>query len=238
MTTLKGLVHLQGTLIWLPCTILFFAASTALNSGLRKTPLINPTLVTIAAIVAILIGTGVPYKTYSEAVAILHYLLGTAVVALALPLYRNIRRLQGRCIRIGTALFAGSIASILVGLCIAILAHASASTVLSLAPKSATTAVSLEISRKIGGIPALTAALTILTGIIGAVGGPYVLDFLRIRQAEVRGLAMGVASHGIATARAFTEGEVAGSFAGLGMVLNALLTALLVPLLVRLIGYG
>jgi len=238
MTTWKGLVHLQGSFIWLPCTILFFAASTALNTGLRKTPLINPTLVTIAVIAVILIATGVPYKTYFEAVAVLHYLLGTAVVALALPLYRNIRRLQGQCIRIGTALFAGSLASILVGLWVAILAHASASTVLSLAPKSATTAVSLEISRKIGGIPALTAALTILTGIIGAVVGPYVLDFLRIRQAEARGLAMGVASHGIATARAFTEGEVTGSFAGLGMVLNALLTALLVPLLVRLIGYG
>jgi predicted murein hydrolase (TIGR00659 family) len=238
MTTWIGLDHLQGTLIWLPCTILLFAASTALNWRLRKTPLINPTLVTIAAIAAILICTGVPYKTYFKDVAILHYLLGTAVVALALPLYRNIRRLQDHCIRIGTALFAGSVASILVGLSVAILAHASASTVLSLAPKSATTAVSLEISRLIGGIPALTAALTILTGIIGAVVGPYVLDFLRIRQPEARGVAMGVAGHGIATARAFTEGEVAGSFAGLGMVLNAVLTALLVPPLVRLVGYG
>jgi len=172
MTSWIGLDHLQGTLVWLACTILLFAASTALNWRLRKTPLINPTLVTIAAIAAILICTGVPYKTYFKDVAILHYLLGTAVVALALPLYRNIRRLQDHCIRIGAALFAGSVASILVGLSVAILAHASASTVLSLAPKSATTAVSLEISRLIGGVPALTAALTILTGIIGAVVGP------------------------------------------------------------------
>jgi putative effector of murein hydrolase len=77
-----------------------------------------------------------------------------------------------------------------------------------------------------------------MTGMIGAVGGPYVLNALGIRAPEARGFAMGVASHGIATARAFAEGEVAGSFAGLGMVLNAVLTALLVPPLVRLVGYG
>lgn len=238
MMTWKGLVHAHGAIVWLPCTILLFVGSTALNRRLGKSPLINPTLLTIVTIAAILIGTGVPYKAYFDDVAILHYLLGTAVVALALPLYRNIRRLQGQCIRIGTALFAGSLASVLVGLWIAVLAHASAATVLSLAPKSATAAVSMQISRIIGGIPALTATLTISTGIIGAVLGPYVLDFLRIRQPEARGFAMGLASHGIATARAFTEGEVAGSFAGLGMVLNAVLTALLVPPLVRLMGYG
>jgi putative effector of murein hydrolase len=84
--------------------------------------------------------------------------------------------------------------------------------------------------------PAVTATLTIMTGIIGAVGGPYVLNTLHIRAPEARGFAMGVASHGIATARAFTESEVAGSFAGLGMVLNAVLTALIVPPVVRLFG--
>ena len=182
--------------------------------------------------------TGVPYKSYFESVAVLHYLLGTAVVALALPLYRNVRRLKGRRMGMTAALVAGSLTSILVGLSVAILAHASASTVLSLAPKSATAAVSMEISRIIGGAPAVTATLTILTGIIGAIAGPYVLDTLRIVEPEARGFAMGVASHGIATARAFSEGEVAGSFAGLGMVLNAILTALVVPPVVRTMGYG
>jgi putative effector of murein hydrolase len=96
----------------------------------------------------------------------------------------------------------------------------------------------MEISRMIGGVPALTATLTILTGIIGAVGGPYVLNAAQVLAPESRGFAMGVASHGIGTARAFTESEIAGSFSGLGMVLNAVLTAMLVPPLVRLAGYG
>jgi predicted murein hydrolase (TIGR00659 family) len=232
------LLHLQGALLWLPATLLLYVGSSALHRRLDKAPIANPTLLTIAALVLVLACTGVSYSSYFEGVGVLHYLLGTAVVALALPLYRNARRLRGRCVCMAVALVAGSFASIFVGLFVAILAHASASTVLSLAPKSATAAVSMEISRQIGGLPAVTATLTIMTGIIGAVGGPYVLNGLGIRAPEARGFAMGVASHGIATARAFAEGEVAGSFAGLGMVLNAVLTALLVPPLVRLVGYG
>lgn len=229
------LLHLEGALLWLPCTLLLYAGSSALHRRLNKAPIANPTLLTIAVLVLVLACFGVPYKTYFDSVAILHYLLGTAVVALALPLYRNAGRLRGRCLGMGLALVAGSLASIFVGLLVASLAHASASTILSLAPKSATAAVSMEISRLIGGAPAVTATLTIMTGIIGAVGGPYVLNALRIRTPEARGFAMGVASHGIATARAFTESEVAGSFAGLGMVLNAILTALIVPPIVHLL---
>jgi predicted murein hydrolase (TIGR00659 family) len=238
MIDLEKLLHLQGAVFWLPCTILLFAASSLLYRRLHKAPIANPTLLTIAALAVILASIGVPYKSYFEAVAVLHYLLGTAVVALALPLYRNVGRLKGRRMGLAAALVAGSLTSILVGLSVAILAHASASTVLSLAPKSATAAVSMEISRIIGGAPAVTATLTILTGIIGAITGPYVLNIVRILEPEARGFAMGVASHGIATARAFSEGEIAGSFAGLGMVLNAILTALVVPPVVRFMGYS
>jgi predicted murein hydrolase (TIGR00659 family) len=231
------LPHLQGAIVWLPCTIMLYAGSSALHRRLDKAPIANPTLLTIATLVLILAAGGVPYKAYFEGVAVLHYLLGTAVVALALPLYRNANRLHGRYVCMALSLVAGSLASIFVGLVVATLGHASASTVLSIAPKSATAAVSMEISRLIGGVPAVTATLTIMTGIIGAVGGPYVLNALRIHAPEARGFAMGVASHGIATARAFTESDVAGSFAGLGMVLNAVLTALIVPPVVRLFGF-
>jgi len=233
---LSKVIHLQGAPLWLPCTLILYAGSSALHRRLDKAPIANPTLLTIAALAVVLTLAGVPYKTYFEGVAVLHYLLGTAVVALAIPLYRNVTRLRGRWLGMALALVAGSLASLFVGLFVATLAHASASTVLSLAPKSATAAVSMEISRLIGGAPAVTATLTIMTGIIGAVGGPYVLNATRIHAPEARGFAMGVASHGIATARAFTEGEVAGSFAGLGMVLNAILTALIVPPVVRMLG--
>ena len=229
---------INGPIFWLPVTLVIYAASNALYRRYNKAPLLNPTLLTIVCIAPVLIISAVPYQKYFEAVAVLHYLLGTAVVALALPLYNNLKRLQGRCLTMTLALFAGSLASILVGLAIATLAGASAFAILSLAPKSATAAVSMEIAHLIGGAPAVTGVLTILTGIMGAVAGPYVLDLAQIRTPEARGFALGIASHGIATARAFSEGEIAGSFAGLGMALNAVLTALVVPLVVRAFGFG
>jgi predicted murein hydrolase (TIGR00659 family) len=229
---------INGPIFWLPVTLVIYGASTALYRRYHKAPLLNPTLLTIAGVALILMITAVPYPKYFEAVAVLHYLLGTAVVALALPLYNNLKRLQGRGLTMALALAAGSLASILVGLAVATLAGSSAFAILSLAPKSATAAVSMEIARLIGGVPAVTGVLTILTGIIGAVAGPYVLDLAQIRAPEARGFALGVAGHGIATARAFSEGEIAGSFAGLGMALNAVLTAMVVPLVVKAFGFG
>jgi predicted murein hydrolase (TIGR00659 family) len=232
------IASIHGPLLWLPVTLAIYAAGTALYRGFNKAPFLNPTLLTIAGVAAVLMTASVPYEKYFEAVSVLHYLLGTAVVALALPLYGNLRRLQGRSVALVLGLVAGSLASILVGMAVASLAGASKFAILSLAPKSATAAVSMEIARLTGGVPAVTGVLTILTGIIGAVTGPYVLDLAGIRTPEARGFALGVASHGIATARAFSEGEIAGTFAGLGMALNAVLTACVVPFLVRAFGFG
>jgi putative effector of murein hydrolase len=227
---------LQAPLFWLPFTLGVYACSVVLFRWSGKSPLLNPTLLTIVGVAAGLALSATPYTRYFESVAVLHFLLGTAVVALAVPLHRNLARLKGHTWHMARALAAGSCASILVGLAVAIVAGASSSTILSLAPKSATAAVSIEISRLIGGAPAVTAVLTILTGIIGAVVGPYVLNLAGTRTPEARGFALGVASHGIATARAFSEGEIAGSFAGLGMALNAVLTAILVPPIVGILG--
>ena len=106
MIEVGKLIHLQGAIVWLPCTIVLYAGSSALYRRLNKAPIANPTLLTIAALVLILGGCGIPYNTYFESVAVLHYLLGTAVVALALPLYRNASRLQGRYISMALALIA------------------------------------------------------------------------------------------------------------------------------------
>ena len=109
---------------------------------------------------------------------------------------------------------------------------------LSMAPKSATAAISMAISERIGGIPALTAVLTISTGITGACLAGYVLRFVGVKEWHARGFAMGLSSHGIATARAFQENEVAGTFAGLAMALNGIATAALVPLILELLDRG
>ena len=224
-----------GTALWLPVTLaIYFAANETYRISGKK-PLLNPTLLTIAALCALLIIFNVRYTAYFEAVRILHYLLGTAVVALAIPLHRNLQGLMRDWRAILVALLAGSLTSIVAGLTIARALGASPSTLLSIAPKSATTAVSMEIARGIGGIPAVAAALTILTGIIGAVLGPYILTWCGVHSPAARGVALGTASHGIATARAFSECERAGCCASLAMGINAVLTALLVPMIVSAI---
>jgi putative effector of murein hydrolase len=227
----KLMAAFHGSMFWLPLTLAIYSGATVLYRRYNKASFLNPTLITIAGVASVILVWQVPYKAYFEAVSILHYLLGTAVVALAIPLYHNLNRLRGCWLTMSLALGAGSLASASVGIAIATLAGASTSAVLSLAPKSATAAVSMEIAGLIGGLPAVTGVLTILTGIIGAVVGPYVLDLAQIHGPEARGIALGVA-----TARAFSESEITGSFAGLGMALNAVLTAALLPTLIKFLG--
>lgn len=218
--------------LWLPLTVGIYWISSELHRLLGRSALLNPTLLTIVALCGALIGLQVPYAAYFESVNVLNYLLGTAVVALAIPLYRNLRSLLRELPLITLALAAGSLTSILCGLALAKALGVAPAMLLSLAPKSATAAVSMEIARGIGGFPAVTACLTIFTGIIGAVLGPYILTWAGVDCPAARGVALGTASHGIATARAFSECELAGCCASLAMSLNAILTALLVPAII------
>jgi predicted murein hydrolase (TIGR00659 family) len=215
--------------LWLPLTVGVYWVASELYRRLGRSPLLNPTLLTIVTLCGALIGMQVPYAAYFESVNVLNYLLGTAVVALAIPLYRNLRSLLRELPFITLALAAGSLTSILCGLALAKAFGVTQGMLLSLAPKSATAAVSMEIARGIGGFPPVTACLTIFTGIIGAVLGPYILSWTGVDCPTARGVALGTASHGIATARAFSESELAGCCASLAMSLNAILTALLVP---------
>jgi len=219
-----------SSVLWLPLTVALFCAATRVYLASGKSPLLNPTFLTLAGVITLLVTFGVAPTDYFESVRILHYLLGTAVVALAVPLARNLARFTGDWWMLAAALAAGSLTSAVVGMLVASELGAPAELVRSIAPKAATAAVSIEIARGIGGLPPVTACLTVVTGIVGAIMGPYGYG------PASRGLALGAASHGIATARAFAEGEATGCWASLAMGLNAVLTAILVPLLVAVFG--
>jgi putative effector of murein hydrolase len=133
-------------------------------------------------------------------------------------------------------LLTGSLTAAFSAIAVARLFDASLPTQLSLAPKSVTTPIAMGIAESIGGIPSLTAVLVIATGILGAVAGRYVFNFLRINDPAIRGFAIGIASHGIGTARAFQISEQSGAFAALAMGLNGALTALLLPYLLSRLG--
>ena len=193
----------------------------------------NPVLLAIVIITAFLMATDTPYPRYFEGAQFVHFLLGPATIALAVPLYLHWPRLKRMALPLIVALFAGSITAALSAVGIAKLLGATPGTVFSLAPKSVTTPIAMGVAEQIGGIPSLTAVLVILTGIIGAMGFPTLFKLLRIRDHAAQGFAVGVAAHGLGTARAFLISEEMGAFSALAMGLNGLLTAVLLPLLLR-----
>jgi len=197
-------------------------------------PLLNPVLLAILLIAAVLLPTGGDYERYFEGAQFVHFLLGPATVALAIPLYKELANVRRALVPLMASLVVGSLTAAGTAVGLAWLAGASRETLASLAPKSVTTPVAMGVAESLGGLPSLTAAVVILTGIVGAALGPPVLDLARIRDPRARGLAMGTASHGIGTARALQMGRVAGAFAGIAIGLNALATAVLLPLLWRL----
>ena len=226
-------VYLSTTpLLGLTITLAAYLVGTWLFKNSGNNPLINPVLIAVTAIVALLWATDTPYETYFDGAQFVHFLLGPATVALAIPLYNQFHQVKKTFGALIAALLCGSVTAAVSAIGIAWLFDGSKQTLLSLAPKSVTTPIAMGITEKIGGLPSLTAVLVILTGIIGAVFGRIVLNLVRVKDMRARGLAIGVASHGIGTAAALQTSEVAGAFAGLAMGLNGIATAILIPVLI------
>lgn len=217
-------------------TVLAYLAAVRISRLSGGYALLNPTLVTILLVTSGLKLSGMSYDTYQHGATVVSFLLGPAVVLLAVPLYRQTALIRASARLIAGALAVGLLAGVAGGVAIAWLLGGTHETILSLAPHSTTAGIAIGIADRIGGAPALTAVLVCATGITGAVLGPFLARTLRIRDERVVGLAMGISAHGIATARALQRSEVAGAFAGLGMSLNGVLTAVLLPAAVSLLG--
>ena len=221
----------RDPLLWLTLTLVAYGIGDALFKASGRRPYVNPVLIAVALLAIALRVSDTPYATYFEGAQFVHFMLGPATVALAVPLYANLPRVRAVVLPMLAALVTGSVVAMASAVAIAAALGVPADILLSLAPKSATAPVALGVSETIGGSPTLTAVLVILTGMTGAIVATPLLNLLRIRDWRARGFAVGVASHGIGTARAFQVNETAGAFAGIGMGLNALLTALIAPLL-------
>ena len=216
-------------LLWLTVTFVAWLAADALARRSGRNPLVNPVLIAVVLVGTLLKLTGTDYKVYFGGAQFVHFLLGPATVALALPLHRNWPLVRRNLLPMAAALVVGSLTAIASALAIAASFGVPRSVLVSLAPKSVTAPVAMAISEGLGGEPALTAVLVIATGIVGAVMVTPLMNAMGIRNFAARGFAVGLASHGIGTARAFAVDPVAGTFAGLAMGLNAIMTALVAP---------
>jgi predicted murein hydrolase (TIGR00659 family) len=225
----------QSPLLWLSVTLLVYAIADAVSLRTHRHPLANPVLHSMWIIGAFLLLTGTSYTSYFAGAQFVHFLLGPATVAFAVPLYENRKVVATAILPMLVALAAGSVTAVASVVLLAEAAGLPRAVILAMAPKSVTAGVAMGISESLHADPSLTAVAVILTGIMGAIAVTPLMNRMLITDFRARGFAVGIAAHGIGTARAFQVDEVAGVFAGIAMSLNALVTSLLVPLAVTLL---
>lgn len=211
----------------------------AMFKGLQKKTgwvLLNPILFTIAALILFLKLSGISYETYNEAGELIAFWLKPAVVALGVPLYLQLEMIKKQWLPILLSQLVGCLVGVISVVLIAKGLGASPDVICSLAPKSVTTPIAMEVSNATGGIPSLTAAVVVMVGLFGAVFGFKVLDMGRVKSPIAQGLSMGTASHAIGTSAAMEVSRKYGAYASLGLTLNGILTAILAPMVLRLMG--
>ncbi|KAF0811857.1 Inner membrane protein YohK [Andreprevotia sp. IGB-42] len=220
----------SAPLLWLAVTGFAYLLAEKIYHRARHFPLLHPVLVSIALVAALLLLARVDYADYFVGARPLHWLLGPATVALAVPLFDNLQRVRSLLLPLTIALLVGGLVGIVSALGLAHLFGLSWPVQLSFAPKSVTTPIAMALSDHLGGLPALTANIVIITGVVGAVIVVPLLRWLKVDGDIERGFALGVAAHGVGTARAFQLSPTAGAFAGLAMGLNGIWTSLILPL--------
>lgn len=199
--------------------------STKAHAALGAPVFLHPLLLSIAFIAGVLEATGIAYQDYYRSAEALHLLLGPVVVLLAVPLWRQLPTIRDLGPGLLVVLLIGAIVGIATSAGVAMFLEASPELVSTLAPKSVTTPVAIKLSESLGGVPAITALIVILTGLVGATIGWPLLKAMGIHDVRAKGFAIGIAAHVIGTARVFQIDQQGGAFASLGMILNALMTA-------------
>lgn len=198
---------------------------------------LNPILITIAALIALLQLTGISYETYEQGGQYIDFWLKPAIVALGVPLYQNLGQIRRHLLPILMSQLVGCLVGIVSVTLIASALGASHEVIVSLAPKSVTTPIAMEVCKTSGGIPSLTAAIVVIVGLFGAIFGFKILEVWHVHNPFSQGISMGTAAHAVGTSRAMEKGETYGAYSSLGLILNGVLTALLTPFVLKLLGF-
>jgi predicted murein hydrolase (TIGR00659 family) len=229
-------VYLSGSpLLALILTLTAYQIGVMIYERTHLNPLANPVLIAVTLITLALAALDMPYATYFEGAQFVHFLLGTATVSLAVPIYRGLPSLRSRMLPLMAALVGGGMTSIVSAVLLARLLGADETIVGGMYAKSLTAPIAMGVAERIGASPTLTAVFTVTTGILGAALGRFVLDALRLRDWWLRGFAIGVAAHGLGTSRAFSVNPEAGAYASLAMGLHGVIGAVAIPWAIALL---
>ena len=219
-------------LVWLIVTISAYKIGILVYEKSGKNAFLQPIVIAYVIMLPILIVAKIPYKQYFESVSILHFLLGPATVALALPLYNNLKLIRSYFVPIVATLFLGGAFTILSALSILWIFDASKTTMLSMTTKSVTAPITIITAQDIGAIPSLAMGFVVITGLLGALFGGFIFKLLRIKHDAAKGFALGLISHAIGIARAVEISDKAAAFAALAMGLVGVVIAVLLPIVI------
>lgn len=226
---------LKNDFFLLTLTFGVFLAAKTLQKKTGST-LLNPILISIALLIGYLKLTDISYGEYNKSAHLIEFWLKPAVVALGVPLYRQLSTIRTQIVPLVVSSLVGCISGIVSVVIVARMCGASHDVAISLAPKSVTTPIAMEVSRSIGGIPSLTAAVVVVVGIFGAMLGFRILQVGHVHNPIAQGLSMGTASHAVGTSKAMEVGTHYGAFSSLGLTLNGIFTAIFTPLVLKLMG--
>ncbi len=229
-------VYLQTQpLLWLTATLCVWELAVMIDTRAGRKAFTMPTVLAILLLVAILLATRTSYAAYFSGAQYVHFLLGPATVALAVPMYANLPAIRRHAAAIVISLSAGSIVAAASAMLIARALGATRPIIIALGPKSVTTPIAMAIAQNLGSQAPLAAVFVMITGMFGALTCTGVFHLARVRDWRAKGLAAGTAAHGIATARMLTLNETAGAFSGLAIGLNGLITSIALPVLLHVL---
>lgn len=230
-------VYLSGSpLLALLITLAAYQLGLFLYQQSKQNALVNPVAIAVILVASFIQLIEMPYSTYFEGAQFIHFLLGSATVSLAIPIYRGLSSLHQRWGPLLISLMIGGLTSILSAVGIAKLFGADQTIIGALFPKSVTAPIAMGIAERIGVSPTLTAIFAVLTGILGAILAPSILNLLGMKNWWQRGFTIGIAAHGIGTSRAFSVNQEAGAYASLAMGLHGIIGAILIPILYHLMN--
>jgi len=228
-------VYLSGSpLFALFITLAAYQIGLWIYKSTKQNPLANPVAIAIILVATIIQSIDMPYSSYFEGAQFIHFLLGSATVSLAIPIYRGLSSLKGRSIPLIFSLITGGLVSIFSAVNIASLLGAGSNITGAMYPKSVTAPIAMGIAERIGVSPTLTAIFAVATGILGAILAPFVLNALGMKEWWQRGFAIGIGAHGIGISRAFSIHPEAGTYASLAMGMNGVISAVAIPIIYHL----
>ncbi len=222
---------LNTPLVHVCLTLIVFVLAKKLQIK-YKSPLLNPILISIVFVIVFLLFTDTPYQDYKQNTQVISFWLAPSVIALGYALYSFLEEIKADFKRIILSMFAGSFTGIVSVFMTAYFFGASKATMISLAPKSVTTPIAIEISKQMNGIPSLTVAFVIVVGVLGAIFGQAYLKLIGVNDSKSVGLSLGATAHALGTASISEKGPDFSAFGGLGMALNGVMTAIIAPWLI------